>query len=397
MGVDDPASRTGRAGGLVMVCDVDLDTPDGACTHTIEVAHGFARTGLHVHLIARGGNPELPGVDYTCAQGTERERLRRLLSINTSTIAALWRRRHHARRLYARHKWTTLPATIAGRVLGYSVVSEVDDVPYGRGYKGPIHVHVDLFKRMTTTLMGWLSDGVVAGTEEVRALLVGQFRVPRQRISVIPIGVDVNYFADLDREASLRRVGLDPGHRHVLFVGQFAPWVDFDVLLDAFATVIREAPDARLVLVGDGELRPQVEESVRALGIEHVVTLTGFVRDREAVRDLLASAVVVVASHRADHLDRIGMNATKIAEYLASGRAVVAKDVARLREMIEEPGAGCVASDAGEMAAAIVALLDPIHADAVGSIGRELAIRRHSWDSTISQTLPMFTSACSLD
>jgi glycosyltransferase involved in cell wall biosynthesis len=380
-----------------MVCDVDLDTPDGACTHTIEVARGFARTGLQVDLIARGGDPHLPGVDYTCAQGGEQERLRRLLSINTSTIAALWRRRRHARRLYARHKWTTLPATVAGRLLGYSVVSEVDDVPYGRGYQGPIHVHVDLFKRVTTTLMGWLSDGVVAGTEEVRTLLAGQFRVPRKRISVIPIGVDVDYFAGLDRDASLRRAGLDPSHRHVLFVGQFAPWVDFDVLLDAFAMVIRAAPDARLVLVGDGELRPQVEELVRVLGIEHAVTLTGFVRDREIVRDLLASAVVVVASHRAEHLDRIGMNATKIAEYLACGRAVVAKDVARLREMIEEPGAGHVARDSAEMAAAIISLLDPAHADAVGSVGRELASRRHSWDSAIRQTLPMFTSACSRD
>jgi glycosyltransferase involved in cell wall biosynthesis len=397
VGIDDPDPRTGRAHGLVMVCDVDLDTPDGACTHTIEVARGFARTGLHVDLIARGGDPHLPGVDYTCAQGGEQERLRRLLSINTSTIAALWRRRRHARRLYARHKWTTLPATVAGRLLGYSVVSEVDDVPYGRGYQGPIHVHVDLFKRMTTTLMGWLSDGVVAGTEEVRTLLAGQFRVPRKRISVIPIGVDVDYFAGLDRDASLRRTSLDPSHRHVLFVGQFAPWVDFDVLLDAFATVIRAAPDARLVLVGDGELRPQVEELVRALGIEHAVTLTGFVRDRETVRDLLASAVVVVASHRAEHLDRIGMNATKIAEYLACGRAVVAKDVARLREMIEEPGAGHVARDSAEMAAAIISLLDPAHADSVGSVGRELASRRHSWDSAIRQTLPMFTSACSRD
>jgi colanic acid/amylovoran biosynthesis glycosyltransferase len=246
-------------------------------------------------------------------------------------------------------------------------------------------------------IMGWLSHGVVAGTEEARELLAGQFHVPRERIRVIPIGVDVEYFAGLDREASLRRVGLDPARRYVLFVGQFAPWVDFDVLLAAFAVVTRAEPDARLLLVGDGEQRPHVEASIRALGIEDAVTVTGFVRDRETVRDLLATAIVVVASHRAEHLDRIGMNATKIAEYLASGRAVVAKDVARLREMIEEPGAGRVARDSEEMAAAIVSLLDPVHADAVGSVGRELAISRHSWDSTIRQTLPMFTSACSLD
>jgi glycosyltransferase involved in cell wall biosynthesis len=214
---------------------------------------------------------------------------------------------------------------------------------------------------------------------------------------VVPIGVDVDYFAKLDRHAALGRVGLEAGNRYVVFVGHFAPWVDFDTLLRAFAIVARERPDARFLLVGDGEQRTDVEAMIRTLDIERSVTLTGYLRDREAVRDLLASATVLVASHRGEHLDRIGMNATKIAEYLASGRAVVAKDVARLREMIEEPGAGRVARDAEEMAAAISSLLDPALADAVGAVGRELAASRYSWDSTVSQTLPMFTSPCSRD
>jgi glycosyltransferase involved in cell wall biosynthesis len=384
-----------RDDGLVMVCDVDLDTPDGARTHTAEVARGFARAGLNVHLIARGADPGLQGVRYSGARGREWERGRRLLSVNARTVAALWRERRGARRLYARHKWTTLPATVAARLLGYRVVTEVDDVPYGRGYQGPISAHIDYFNRAVTFVMGRLSHGVVAGTAEVKALLVAQFRVPRERIGVIPIGVDVGYFADLDRAAALTRCGLQPEDRHIVFVGHFAGWVDFDTLLRAFAIVARERPDARLLLVGDGEQRAYAEETIRALGIQGAVTLTGFVRDRDAVRDLLASATVLVASHHGEHLDRIGMNATKITEYLASGRAVVAKDVARLREMIEETGAGRVARDSEEMAAAIEALLDPAHADAVGAVGRELAASRYSWDSTVRQTLPLFTSSCS--
>ena len=181
---------------------------------------------------------------------------------------------------------------------------------------------------------------------------------------MIPIGVDVSYFADVHRGEALGRAGLEPGNSYVVFVGHFASWVDFDTLLGAFATVVGERPDARLLLVGDGEQRAEVEATIQALSIERTVMLTGYLRDRDAVRDVLASATVLVASHRGEHLNRIGMNATKIAEYLASGRAVVAKDVARLREMIEETGAGLVARDAEEMAAAIGSLLDPARADA---------------------------------
>jgi glycosyltransferase involved in cell wall biosynthesis len=381
---------------LVMVCDVDLDTPDGARTHTVEVARGFARTGLQVHLIARGSDPGLAGVEYSAARGREWERSRRLLSVNAYAIASLWRNRRRAQGLYVRHKWTTVPVTIVARLLGYRVVTEVDDLPYGIGYQGQLSARIDYFHRAMTILMGRLSHGVVAGTAEAKALLIEQFHIPSGRVGVIPIGVDVDYFANLDRHAALSRAGLEPGNRYVVFVGHFASWVDFDTLLRAFAIVVRERGDARLLLVGDGDQRPVVEATIRALDIEQAVTLTGYLRDREAVRDLLASATVLVASH-GEHLDRIGMNATKIAEYLASGRAIVAKDVARLREMIEQTGAGRVARNCEEMAAAILSLLDPAQADAVGAVGRELAAASYSWDSTINQTLPMFTSRCSPD
>jgi glycosyltransferase involved in cell wall biosynthesis len=216
-----------REKGLVMVCDVDLDTPDGARTHTVEVARGFARAGLRVHLIARGSDPGLAGVEYSGAHGREWERARRLLSVNVHTIAALWRERRRARRLYARHKWTTLPPTIVARLLGYRVVTEVDDIPYGRGYQGQLSAHIDYFHRAMTILMGRLSHGVVAGTTEAKALLTEQFRIPRARVNVIPIGVDVEYFANLDRPAALSRAGLEPSNRYVVFVGHFASWVGF--------------------------------------------------------------------------------------------------------------------------------------------------------------------------
>jgi glycosyltransferase involved in cell wall biosynthesis len=376
---------------LVMVCDVDLDVPDGARTHTVELARGFAIAGLGVSLIARGSDPRIAGVSFRSAGGSGEPRLGGFLAVNAAAIAALWRERGRARRLYVRHKWTTIPATIAGRLLSYRVVSEVDDVPYGYGYAGSISVPVDYFKRLMTFLMGRLSHGVVAGTAEAKGLLADHLGVPRGRIGVVPIGVDVDYFRPLDRAEALRRAGLDPAFRYLLFVGHFASWVDFDTLLDAFALVAADHPDVRLLLVGDGARRAQIEARARELGVDGALVVTGYVQDRDRVRDLLASSTVALASHRGEHLDRIGMNATKLAEYLASGRAIVAKDVARLREMIDEPGAGIVVpGDPEAMAGAISSLLEPGRADRLGEVGRGLAVERYSWDATVRRTLPLF-------
>lgn len=378
---------------LVMACDVDLGVPDGARTHTVEVARGFARAGIEVHLVARGPDPQIDGVHFHPASGLEHQKRLRAASMALRTIAVLWRQRRRAGRLYARHNWTTVPSMLVARLLAYRVVSEVDDVPFGPSYEGEIGWVTDHFKRGMTIAMGRLSHGVVAGTGEAKRLLGEEFRIPAARIGVVPIGVDVDYFRPLDRAQAIARTGLDPAFQYLLFVGQFASWVDFDTLLRAFALVWREHPEVRLLLVGEGAERPRIEALARELGIEDATVMTGYVRDRDAVRDLLAASTVALASHRGEHLNRIGMNATKLAEYLASGRAVVAKDVARLREMIDEPGAGIIVpGDSQAMAEAISSLLESGRADGLGAVGRMVAEQNYSWDATIARTLPLFGS-----
>ncbi|MGH2874307.1 MAG: glycosyltransferase family 4 protein [Solirubrobacteraceae bacterium] len=376
--------------GLVMVCDVDLAIPDGARTHTVELAHGFQRAGLSVTLIARGPDPALPGVAFRRARGAEHERGVRMWELNRRAIASLLRERRRARRLYVREKWTTVPVALAGRALGYRVVAEVDDVPYGPSFRGQIPAFVDWFKRGAMFTMGRLATGMVAGTEEARSLLVSEFHVPARKLGVVPIGVDVEFFQPRDRAACIASAGLDPARTYLLFLGNFAPWVDFDTLLDAFARVHAAAPATALLLVGDGAQRGRVEELAGWHGVADAVTITGYVRDRERIRDLLGAATVLLASHRGEHLDRIGMNATKIAEYLASGRPVVAKDVARLREMIEAPGAGRVATTAAGLADAILEILSSGRVAEMGEAARRAAVERWSWAATVRRTMPLF-------
>ncbi len=376
--------------GLVMVCDVDLAVPNGARTHTVEVASGFRRAGLSVTLVARGPDPELEGVAFRRAGGREQQRGVRVWELSRQAITAVWRERHRARRLYVREKWTTVPVMLLGRLLGYRLVVEVDDLPYGPSFAGEISPFVDRFKRAMLFLAGRLSSGVVAGTAEALELLATEFHVPRAKLAVVPIGVDVDFFHPRDRSSSIAAAGLEKGPRYLLFLGNFAAWVDFDTLIEAFARVHAAEPDTRLLLVGDGEERGRIAELVDRHGVADAVSMTGYVRDRERIRDLLGSASVLLASHRGEHLDRIGMNATKIAEYLASGRPVVAMDVARLREMIESPGAGRVARDAAGMADAILGILASPEAAEMGERARREAVQRWSWAATIQRTLPLF-------
>jgi glycosyltransferase involved in cell wall biosynthesis len=379
------------AGGLVMICDVDLGVPDATRTHTVEVAANFAREGLAVDLIARGPDPRLEGVSYHRARGSEARRARRIADLSGRAVAVLGARRRGARRCYVRHSWSNVPILAAARVLGYRVVTQVDDVQYGRGYERHIPVVSDYVKRLAAMAMGRLAHGIVAVTPQIGELLTDQFHVPARRIAVLPNGVDVDAFRPQAREQALASAGLDPGCRYAVFCGRFESWVDFELLLAAFALVAREDPAARLLLVGDGPERAHVERLVDELELARAVTLTGFVADRSRVADLIGAATVALASHRVDYIGRIGVSPTKLAEYMAAGRAVVARDVPGLREVLRESGAGVVVpGEPRAMAAAIAQLLDPARADALGARGRAAAEQRYTWRSIVRRTLPLF-------
>ncbi len=377
--------------GLVMVCDVDLAVPDATRVHTVEVARNFAAEGLAVDLVARGPDPQLDGVRYLQGQGSDSQRIIRVTSLNLRVLRLLWTRRAAARRLYVRFRWSLMPAMVAGWALGYRLVTQVDDVPFGRGYQFEISPVADHVQRFATIVMGRLARGVVAVTPEIKRLLVDQFRAPADRIAVLPNGVDVDFFKPQLRADAITRLELDPELRYVVFCGHFAPWVDFDTIIAGFAKVARARPDARLLLVGGGSEQDRVQRMIQEFGIGDAVIFTGYVSDRRRVRDYVAAAVVALSANTYDARARIGVSPVKLAEYMASGRAIVATDLPGLREALADTGAGLVVRiDPDAMGDAILSLLDPARADAVGARGRKLAEEHFSWRSIVRRTVPLF-------
>ena len=380
----------GRRGGLVMLCDVDLDVPDATRTHTVEVARGFARAGLAVDLIARGSDPCLPGVEYQAATGAEPERLKRLATINQQAIRRLWLRRRSAERFYVRDSWSCAPAVLAAAALGYRTVLQVDGIPYGP-VAGEGSWRANAVKRLLALITGRLAVGQLAVTPQIKQLLVALARVPDERVAVVPNGVDLDFFAPLPREDALRRLGLDDRGRYIVFCGGFNPWTDFDAILAAFADVHRRQPAARLVLVGDGPERAAIEATIARLGIGGATSVTGMISDREQVRDYLAAATVTLLAYRPDRVGPTSASPIKLMEYLAMGRAVVAVDIDGVRELVQRPGAGLVVSDdPAELSRAILSLLDGDRADVCGAAARQVAEARLSWQRVIAETLPLF-------
>jgi glycosyltransferase involved in cell wall biosynthesis len=347
-----------------MVADVDIGVPDATRTHTVEVARGFAAEGFHVELVTRGPDPELENVRHLRITAPLKPRKARFTVLNKEAIRLLWRRRRSARRLYIRADWTVSPVMLAGRLLGYRVVVQVDDMPFGRGFQREIGRFYDFSRRVDMYLTGRLAHGIVAVTPQLKDLLIELFKVPPDHIAVLPNGVDTEFMRPLPRAEAIERAGLDPGLGYIVFCGNLAPWVDYELLVGSLSIVSGSRPDARLLVVGGGSERDRFERMLEQAGVRDRAVLTGFVEDRERVRDYLASSTVAVTAHASDYVDRIGVSPTKLAEYLAAGRAVVVKEAPGLSEVLEMADCGIAVRSPEEMAEALLGLLDPERADA---------------------------------
>jgi glycosyltransferase involved in cell wall biosynthesis len=369
-----------------MVNDVSLVRLDAPTVHTREVARAFVREGFDVDLVARGPDPGLPGVRFHGGPPFRWNDPRRIYVVNGRAARVLWQRRGRVRSLYVREDWASVPAMALGRLLGYRVVLEVNDLACGPGwsYGDDLRGRVTAAVKTGLAAAAWrLSHRIVPVTRALGDLIVEGWDVDPERIVVLPNGVDAEAFVPRDRASAIAEAGLDPGRRYVAFVGALGERVAWDTFLRAFAIVARTRPDATLVIAGDGPQAADVDALVAELALGDQVIRTGFV-DRARVLRLTGAATVCLVAHRPRYQSRIGASSVKLTEYFAAGRAVVAVSMGGLREMIEESGAGIVVppDDPDAMAAAIGDLLDdPERADAMGAAGRRAVEERWSWQA----------------
>lgn len=186
--------------------------------------------------------------------------------------------------------------------------------------------------------------------------------VPRDRIHLVANGVDDAVFTPRSKAEARRTLGTPVEGKVVLFVGRLEPQKGTGELLAAWPEVRRQVPDARLVLVGDGMSRPQVEA---ACGADPSIVAPGPKPLLEVARWMSACDVFTLPSW---------MEGTPnvVLEALASGRPAVASDVGGIPDVLRDPRSGLVvpAKDAAALAAGLVQALttswDPASVRATG-------------------------------
>jgi glycosyltransferase involved in cell wall biosynthesis len=244
------------------------------------------------------------------------------------------------------------------------------------------HVLEGYFSPLRSALFSWIermlakvTTRLIVVSEEVGRALLRLKIAEVDRIEVVPLGFDLEPFVVSDderktlREALRSELSIPLDCKVVTFVGRIVPIKRLDRFL-AIAHRLREREDVHFLIVGDGELRPQLESSMAARALGDRVTWTGFRQDLVAI--YCASDVVALTS------DNEGTPVSLI-EAQAAAVPVVTTDVGGARDVVEDGVTGRVLDPGDEsgMADAITEILrDPDLALRFALAGRTHSLSR---------------------
>jgi glycosyltransferase involved in cell wall biosynthesis len=242
----------------------------------------------------------------------------------------------------------------------------------------------------------WRAADVVFPVTAVLADMLVEQGVKRERIVVIPNGIDLRAFERAPaREEAKKRLGLD-GRLVLGFAGFVRAWHGLDQVIDFIAEARR--PELLLLVVGDGPACEALMQRARERGVATQVRLAGIVEHYDIPAYLAAFDVALQAAATPY------ASPLKLFEYLAAGCAIVAPRQRNLEEVLthEENALLFPVGKAGALGAAIGSLVaDPALRERLASNARKTIARgRYTWegnaDRVIRQAHRLVADACNV-
>lgn len=356
---------------LRIVTDLYPEVMGGGALHAHKMSAMQASMGHDVTVLTSDhGDHELPREETR--EGYTLRRYRQVgrpfgNSITPGMVPDMWRLVDDADLIHA-HSHLYFSTNLA------AVLARIDDTPlvvtnHGLFSQSAPDWVQEVFMRTVARFTFNAADRIFCYTETDRERLRG--RDVTAPISVIHNGIDCEVFTPEAAETEKDQV---------LFVGRLKEAKGVHWLVEAFAEVADEFPEASLKIVGDGPLRSQLERQIGELGLDGRVVLAGQMSNDELPRVYAESSVFALPS-TAEGLPRT------VLEALACETSVVTSELPQLESLVDGVGYTVPVGDSTKLASALRTLLtDSGVRSEMGARGRDRVVTQYSWEETVRET-----------
>ena len=247
-------------------------------------------------------------------------------------------------------------------------------------------------KRMSARSILGNASGIVATSKWVAQLAsdvmneVGVEKSPP--VAALDLGTDpVHFNPSRDTGALRRRWGVGEGPI-ILTVARLVPHKGQDMGIRALATLARDFPDLRYIMVGEGHDESRLRELARELGVTNKVGFVGPMRDDE-LPEAYATSTIYLGASRVDKEINVEGFGISFLEAGASGIPSVAGDSGGVRSAVRDGETGVVVppTDAEAVSEAIrTLLLNPERRKKMGRAARSAVETHYNWDRVARDT-----------
>lgn len=255
------------------------------------------------------------------------------------------------------------------------LVATIHATEFGRqsGIHNPMQAHIS----ETEWWLCYEACRVIVCSRYMRAEVGTVFGVPRDKLRVIPNGIDSSWFTVRRRKAP------EP---LIIYVGRLVVEKGPLVLVDALAEISNRFPDASLVFAGTGPMEGEIAARIAARGLEGRVRLLGHLKDRE-LKDLYSRAWVAAFPSSYEPFGIVALEA------MATGVPCIVGNTGGLREVVTSGETGLVVEPNNPLvlADAISRLIsNQDWAEAMAARARRVALSEYSWSDIAGKTVAVY-------
>jgi glycosyltransferase involved in cell wall biosynthesis len=224
-------------------------------------------------------------------------------------------------------------------------------------------------------------------SETLKKALIEGHGISSERIVKIYNGIELDKFRpDLNQPNFKKQWRIAPETSLIGAIGRMVWQKGFEFLIKAISDIAEVAPEARFMLVGDGPLRPDLENLARKLDVYDRIIFTGF---RSDIPDLLSTMDIIVVPSLLEGFPMITLEA------MAMAKPIIASDISGIKEQIKDGESGILVppKDSKALATAILKILSTNEAaESIGLAARQTVEEKFSIDKMVMETERLYSS-----
>lgn len=365
----------------------------GLGKHVCHLSQALAKDGIEVHVVTHGDRDESLGGKnepfvhrITPYAVSSPDFLTWVLQLNVALLerAVAVEREYGPMDLVHAHDWLV---AFGGRALKHALrvpmIATIHATEAGRN--NGIHNRTQSYISDVEWWLGYEAWKIICCSSHMKNEVMGVFRVPADKIAVIPNGVNPEEFTSLDRSICRERFA-SPDERLIFFIGRLVREKGVQTLVEAIRILIDQGHKVKLVVSGTGPYEEDLKFKAAVSGVYSHTYFTGRISDK--VRNHLyrwADAAVFPSLY-----EPFGIVAL---EAMAAGSGLVVSDTGGMSEVVTHGtnGLKVAPGDAHALASAIARLInDSGLRDHIRREGFRTVSERYTWARIASQTEALY-------